>query len=276
MNYQDFISRNNGYIDRETQRKIKDSRILIAGCGIGSQSAEVLARIGFERFTLLDGDTVSLSNLNRQFFFHDQVGQFKALALSENIKKINPHITVKVYNENLTPQNVKEIVSEVDIVLDTIDFLDLQAIVCLHDEALLQRKVTFSSFSVGFGAAIIFLPFEGRSHSWIRDIFHLPQSGHLGGESYVKNFVQLFTRLAPFIDPSVVKAMNQVFQSMADGTPCPAPQVAPGAVAVASLCGSAIVQYLRGEYMTAAPAMIVNNLLSEIKSEGIKLGETLK
>ncbi len=274
MNYEDFVLRNEGYIDKETQAKIRSSRVLIAGCGIGSQAAEVLARIGFEDFILVDGDDVSVSNLNRQFFFYEQVGQNKVDALYTNLKMVNPNLRAKMYRENLSSLNVRKIVSEADIVLDTIDFLDLQAIVCLHDEALIQRKVVFSSFSVGFGAAIIYLPFQERKYSWIRDIFRLPKSGDLKGVSYVKSFMELFTRLGPSLDPAVVHVMKKVFQSMADGAACPAPQVAPGAVAVGSLCATAIVQFLQGDFMTSAPAMIVNNLSREIKTSGVPLGDS--
>ena len=61
-----IYTRNRFYIPEEDQQAIKPFRIILAGCGIGSNIAECLLRIGFENFTLIDGDTVEPTNLNRQ------------------------------------------------------------------------------------------------------------------------------------------------------------------------------------------------------------------
>ncbi len=61
----------------------------IAGCGgLGSNAAVALTRAGVGRLILADLDIVELSNLNRQYFFQDDVGQFKAEALAEHLKAI--------------------------------------------------------------------------------------------------------------------------------------------------------------------------------------------
>ena len=61
-----IYTRNHFYISKEDLKAIKSFRIILAGCRIGSNIAECLLRIGFENLTLIDGDTVELTNLNRQ------------------------------------------------------------------------------------------------------------------------------------------------------------------------------------------------------------------
>ena len=71
---------------------MKAAAVGIAGLGgLGSAVAVALARMGVGRLVLVDFDVVEPSNLNRQQYFVDQLGQSKALALGENLKRINPY-----------------------------------------------------------------------------------------------------------------------------------------------------------------------------------------
>ena len=80
-NYDSFVTRNCGYISEEAQNRIRACKLLIAGCGIGSSPAICAARMGFEEFTLVDGDTVDIHNLNRQFYEFSDIGRRKVDAL---------------------------------------------------------------------------------------------------------------------------------------------------------------------------------------------------
>ena len=233
--------------------------------------AQAAVRIGFQNFILLDGDIVDVHNLNRQFFFVDQIGKYKAESLKENILKINPSSHIEAGTELLTSQNAPIYVSKSDIVLDTIDFLDLPAIVALHDEAHRQSKPVISSFSAGFGAAVISFPPSNRPNSWIRDIFDVNKTGDIGKVSYVERYQKLFKSLAPGLDPQVLEVMGKVFREMADGRVCPAPQVSVGAEMVAALCVSACLRILENKKMTLGPKMIVVNLIEALQSSGIQL-----
>lgn len=274
FDYTNFVTRNSGYISETVQKVISDTTVLIGGCGIGSQVAEAATRIGFQKFILVDGDRVDLPNLNRQSFFLDQVGKFKVQALKENILRINPQALVEIHAELISPQSAKKFVDKADLVFDTIDFLDLKGIVALHDEAHVQKKLLVSSFAVGFGAAVIGFPPSERGHCWIRDIFSLPLQGDIGEISYVERFVKLFTALAPGLDHEVIKVMQKVFQDLADGIPCPAPQVSPGAYSVAAVCVTAAVRMLKGDPVTLGPEMVVVNLSEAIQRPGFQLVST--
>jgi len=62
-----------------------------------------LARVGVGTLVIADFDTVAAENLNRQYYFLDQVGQKKVLALRENIRKVAPEITVEIHDLRLGP-----------------------------------------------------------------------------------------------------------------------------------------------------------------------------
>ncbi len=97
-------------------------RLGIAGCGgIGSNAAFMLARSGATRLTVADFDRVEPRNLNRQFFFADQVGNSKALALRDNLRRINPGITVDSHDVRITPENTGEIFGGCDILIEAFD-----------------------------------------------------------------------------------------------------------------------------------------------------------
>ena len=119
---------------------IRKTRLLIAGCGIGSTIAEACVRLGFEHLTLIDKDQVEAHNLNRQDFTAADIGTQKVDALARRLLSINPSASIRAINEWVTPQNAAGFVSEADIVLDTIDFLSLEGIVALHDAGHAQSK----------------------------------------------------------------------------------------------------------------------------------------
>lgn len=100
----------------------QQARVGIAGAGgLGSNAAILLARAGIGHLTIADFDRVSVSNLNRQAFNLDQIGMLKTEALSHNIRKINPFITLSEHPVKLLRDNIPEIFSEVDIMIEAFD-----------------------------------------------------------------------------------------------------------------------------------------------------------
>ena len=81
-------SRNRLYIKEQEQDIIRTTPILLAGSGIGSNIAECALRFGFENITIVDGDVVELSNLNRQNYTEENLSQYKAEALYHRLKSI--------------------------------------------------------------------------------------------------------------------------------------------------------------------------------------------
>ena len=87
-------SRNRLYVTEDEQQQIKNTKILLGGAGIGSIIAECALRFGFENITIVDGDKVEESNLNRQNYSNSDIGKYKAACLKKRLMDINPTFTI--------------------------------------------------------------------------------------------------------------------------------------------------------------------------------------
>jgi sulfur carrier protein ThiS adenylyltransferase len=97
-------------------------RVGIAGAGgLGSNCAVALARSGVGTLVLSDFDIIEGPNLNRQYYFLDQVGMMKTDALKENIARINPDVIVIAYQLRLDRQNITEIFKGCDVIVEAFD-----------------------------------------------------------------------------------------------------------------------------------------------------------
>ena len=104
---------------------LKDKTVGIAGAGgLGSNCAVSLVRVGLGNIIIADFDTVSGTNLNRQYYFRDQIGQKKVTALRENLLRINPLLNIKIYEEILDPLNISMFFSECDVIIEAFDYAD--------------------------------------------------------------------------------------------------------------------------------------------------------
>lgn len=151
--YKEFVSRNWLFIDKKEQLRIKNTRILVAGVGMGSFIAELLVRSGFEDIIIADGDTVSLSNLNRQNYTTENIGKNKARSLAKRLRLINKNVKLEVCEFYLKPNDLKEKIKKVDVVINTIDF-DSKAFLSCHNLCKKYNKIEFFPINLGFGAAV--------------------------------------------------------------------------------------------------------------------------
>lgn len=110
-------------MDREGLRQIfSKARVGIAGAGgLGSTCAVSLARAGILNLVIADFDTVTKANLDRQYYFLDQVGRYKVDALTENICRIDPGARVTAHRVRLDPQAIRDIFSGCDIIVEAVD-----------------------------------------------------------------------------------------------------------------------------------------------------------
>ncbi len=113
-----------GYqIGQARLNKIQEVKIGIAGAGgLGSNCAQILVRSGFKRLKIVDFDFVEWSNLNRQFFFADQVGLKKINALKVNLLRINPDLDMELMDKRITADNVMNIFNDCNIVVEALDY----------------------------------------------------------------------------------------------------------------------------------------------------------
>lgn len=104
--------------------KLKNSRIAVFGIGgVGGYTVEALARSGIGTLDLIDNDTVSLTNINRQIIaLHSTIGMYKTEAAKKRLLDINPNIKINTYNTFFTPENCEEFdFSQYDYIVDAID-----------------------------------------------------------------------------------------------------------------------------------------------------------
>lgn len=104
---------------------LNESHVLIVGLGgVGSFSAEFIARAGVGTMTIIDGDTFDITNKNRQLMAMDStIGKFKSEVLAEKLLDINPELKLNVLTEFVEPERVWEILEEFkpDYIMDCID-----------------------------------------------------------------------------------------------------------------------------------------------------------
>ncbi|HOY31379.1 MAG TPA: sulfur carrier protein ThiS adenylyltransferase ThiF [Bacteroidales bacterium] len=99
----------------------------IAGCGgLGSNCAVALARAGTGKLIICDFDIIAESNLNRQYFFYDQIGMKKAGALKENITRINPRIIIEAHDVKIDPENTVELFKPCDVIVEAFDHAEMK------------------------------------------------------------------------------------------------------------------------------------------------------
>ena len=109
---------------KEGLNKLQNANILVVGLGgVGSFAAEFLVRAGIGKMTIVDGDVVDITNINRQLpALHSTVGQPKITVVGDRLMDINPELKLTRVQEFLSPERAFEIVSEeFDYVLDCID-----------------------------------------------------------------------------------------------------------------------------------------------------------
>jgi sulfur carrier protein ThiS adenylyltransferase len=116
--------------------------------------AIALARTGVGRLIIADFDLVEPSNLNRQQYFIDQLGQPKVYALRDTLARINPHVHVAACHLRLIPENITEIFGTVDVLVEAFDQAEQKAMLVETFAAQFPGKpVVTGSGMAGFGPA---------------------------------------------------------------------------------------------------------------------------
>ena len=153
----DFFSRSEALLGAEVMEALRTKRVIIFGVGgVGSYAAEALVRTGLAHLTLVDGDTVQPSNINRQLpATRATLGMPKVEALKERLLTINPDAEIeaisKFYHDD--DENLKSKILHHQYLIDAIDSVDDKVHLILYASRVRGMKV-FSSM----GAALRFDP----------------------------------------------------------------------------------------------------------------------
>ena len=112
----------------ELQKKFEAASVAVCGAGgLGSNIAIALARAGVGRLKIIDFDKIEITNLNRQQYFADQIGLFKAQALKENLARIAPYCEVEAEVTKITEENVASLLKGFTVVCEAFDKAEAKA-----------------------------------------------------------------------------------------------------------------------------------------------------
>ena len=141
----------NTYLAPEERAALESVRVGIAGAGgLGSNCAMHLVRSGVKHITIVDFDVVNESNLNRQFFFRDQIGQKKVEAIKANLLRIEPDADIRAVDIRLDASSAREIFADCGIVVEAFDAVDAK-VMLVSAFASSGKKLVTASGLAGWG-----------------------------------------------------------------------------------------------------------------------------
>lgn len=147
----EWLERAELLIQKEGREKLQKANVLIVGLGgVGSFSAEFIARAGIGNMTIVDGDVVDKTNINRQLpALHSTIGKAKVEVVAHRLKDINPHLHLTSINAFLHPESMTELLEgqSFDYILDCIDSISPK--VSLLTEAKKRKIKVVSCMGAG-------------------------------------------------------------------------------------------------------------------------------
>jgi molybdopterin/thiamine biosynthesis adenylyltransferase/rhodanese-related sulfurtransferase len=149
-------------VGEEGQQKLLGAKVLLLGAGgLGSPAALYLAAAGVGTLGIVDMDVVDDSNLQRQILHNvDRIGERKVDSAKKTLTQLNPDVDVVTYDVRLGADNVREIISGYDVIIDGTDNFPTRYL--LNDAALLERiPVIHGSIFRFEGQITVFAPYEG-------------------------------------------------------------------------------------------------------------------
>lgn len=139
------------YLGKENFEKISRVKVGIAGAGgLGSNCAFNLVRSGFKKFVIADFDDLEYSNLNRQFYFLDQVGTSKVKALKENLLRINCDLELEIISKKFEKKIDLNIFNDCDCIVEAVDKSSYKKMIV--EKFMKSRKLLVAASGIaGFG-----------------------------------------------------------------------------------------------------------------------------
>lgn len=141
-------------VDFDGQEKLKASRVLIVGAGgLGCAASQYLASAGVGKIILVDFDTISLSNLQRQILYADaDIGKPKAEVAKVRLQAINPNIEVQAVVKKCDDAEFAKLIQQVDVVVDCTDNVDVRN--QLNSQCFEQKRPLVSGSAIRFEGQI--------------------------------------------------------------------------------------------------------------------------
>ena len=150
------------------QKKLLKSRVLIVGAGgLGSPIAIYLTALGIGKIGIIDKDNVEMSNLARQIIFEtNDINKKKPSTAISKLKKINPDIQLRSFNENLTRININRIAKNFDLIVDGSDNFSTRFLI--NDYCLESKKILVSGAISKFDGQVYTFNFSKKKSPCLR------------------------------------------------------------------------------------------------------------
>jgi len=161
FNYEEAFSRNIGWVTKEEQQILRNTKVAIGGLGgVGGDHAIVLTRLGIGNFNISDLDTYDVANFNRQAGANmSTVGKEKSVVMQKTILDINPEATVKNFDTGIDEDNLEDFLDGVDIYVDSLDIFALEIRRKVFRRCYEKGIPTITAAPMGMGTAfLVFMP----------------------------------------------------------------------------------------------------------------------
>jgi sulfur carrier protein ThiS adenylyltransferase len=171
-------SRQELFLGSKAQANVQDASVIIIGAGaLGSASAEMLARAGVGRLTIVDRDYVEWSNLQRQQLYieEDAKGKLpKAIAAKQRLEQINSEITINSLVADVNGLNIEELIKDHSIIVDATDNFETRLIV---NDAAVKQGIPFIFGACVSSYGLTFPIISGKTPCLHCLMNHLPMDG---------------------------------------------------------------------------------------------------
>jgi molybdopterin/thiamine biosynthesis adenylyltransferase len=126
-------------LSQKGQELLAKKHVVVIGAGgLGSNSANLLVRMGIGSIDVIDDDIVDITNLHRTSVFSElDIGKSKALILQQRLQSVNTMVHVKGVNQKVTSENIKSLVRHADVIIDGTDNIPLRLLI---NEVSIQNK----------------------------------------------------------------------------------------------------------------------------------------
>lgn len=247
-------SRNRLYVSLDEQKIIGNVRVLLGGVGIGSVIAECAVRFGFENLTIIDGDKVELSNLNRQNYTASDIGRFKVDALKRRLLEINPNVRIVSYKEYIDRYNVESVIAKHDIAINALDFKS--DIPFVFDKICSDRGIpVLHPYNLGWAGFLTIVRPGGPLLTEVSSDYH---NFELSMAKYVLEHCQLENTSVNWLHDIVCRYVKE------DGT-LPPPQLSIGSWLVASHCVNAMFNLATGCPVRTFPEFYLTTIKEDMQ-----------
>jgi molybdopterin/thiamine biosynthesis adenylyltransferase len=164
--WEEAFSRNIGFISAGEQERLHRATVALPGMGgVGGAHLMTLARAGIGRFHLADFDCFEPANINRQHGARfDTFGRRKLDIMAAELLAVNPFAQMRTFSEGVTSSNIDDFLEGVDVLVDSIDFFNIDMRRALFSRARQKGIFAVTAGPIGFGSAlIVFAPDRGMT-----------------------------------------------------------------------------------------------------------------